>query len=307
MLVIASCCFALLFSPLALSQAKRPPVAASHLSVAERLGYPRDSRLLIIHADVGMMHSINRAAFEALEQGKITSATVLVPCPWFPEVAEFARKHPDIDFGIHLALNSEWRPYRWGPVLGKEAVPSLVDELGYFPPDEQQVYRRAKLDEVEREYRAQIERARAAGIKITHLDSHMSAAFGSADLYKVYRKVAASYRLPYLTVRTPAIESEIRAESMLIDREIQMRPRVPESQWLEWYKEQLHALPPGVYQMTVHLGYDDEEARGATEGRPWGAKWRQTDWDVVRSEQFQQFIKDEKFILVRWSDLSKAL
>src|SRR5438132_7862154 len=95
-------------------------------TVHERLGYPASARLLVLHADdLGMNHSVNRATFEALEKGWITSASILVPCPWFAEVARFARDHPDADLGIHLAVNSEWTGFRWGPISGAEAVPSL--------------------------------------------------------------------------------------------------------------------------------------------------------------------------------------
>src|SRR5919202_6901980 len=92
-------------------------------SVQERLGYPASARLLVIHGDdLGMAHSVNRATFEALEKGWITSSSILVPCPWFAEVAVFAREHQDADLGIHLAVNSEWTGYRWGPVSPVDAV-----------------------------------------------------------------------------------------------------------------------------------------------------------------------------------------
>ena len=103
-------------------------------TLQERLGHPADARLLVIHADdLGMSHSVNRATFEAFENGWITSASILVPCPWFPEVARWARAHPDADLGIHLALNSEWTGFRWGPVGPRDAAGSLVDRDGYFP------------------------------------------------------------------------------------------------------------------------------------------------------------------------------
>src|SRR5947199_2720764 len=103
-------------------------------TVQERLGYPASARLLVLHADdLGMSHSVNRATFEALEKGWITSSSILVPCPWFPEVVRFAQSHPDADLGIHLALNSEWTDYRWGPLSAKEKVPTLLDEHGYLP------------------------------------------------------------------------------------------------------------------------------------------------------------------------------
>ncbi len=282
------------------------PVSAQQKTLAERLGYPYDSRLLIVQTDIGMMHSINRAGFEAMEKKLITSATILVPCPWFPEAAAFAKAHPDLDFGLHLALNSEWRPYRWGPVSGRTAVPSLVDAEGCVPPTEDIVFRNAKPDDVEREFQAQIDQAKQAGVRVTHVDSHMSAVFGSEMLFGVYQRVAERNHLVYLLPRSSRFVKDVPANAIVIDREIQMRPGIPADKWLEWYKRELSALPPGVYQLEVHLGYDDEELRGATEGRDWGAKWRQTDWDVVRSPEFQQFLKERKFVLANWGDLAKA-
>src|ERR1700675_1680651 len=160
----------------------------------ERLGYSASARLLVIHADdLGMNHSVNRATFEALEKGWITSASILVPCPWFPEVVKWAREHPDADVGIHQALNSEWTSFRWGPVSPKDKVPSLLDPDGYLPLDTPDVGRNAKLPEVENELRAQIDRAQSAGIPLTHLDTHMGALFGSTDLYNVYQKMGYTY------------------------------------------------------------------------------------------------------------------
>src|ERR1700682_2777417 len=157
-------------------------------TVQERLGYPASARLLVIHADdLGMNHSVNRATFEALGKRWITSASILVSCPWFPEVVKWAKEHPDADVGIHQALNSEWTTLRWGPVSPKDKVPSLLDPDGYLPLDTPDVGRNAKLPEVENELRAQIDRAQSAGIHLTHLDTHMGALFGSTDLYKVYQ------------------------------------------------------------------------------------------------------------------------
>jgi predicted glycoside hydrolase/deacetylase ChbG (UPF0249 family) len=281
-------------------------------TVQERLGYPASARLLVIHADdLGMNHSVNRATFEALEKGWITSASILVPCPWFPEVARWATQHPNADLGIHLALTSEWTDLRWGPVSGADRVPSLVDAHVYFPLDTPDVARNAKVADVEYELHSQIDRAKNAGIPLTHLDMHMAGMVSSAALFAVYGKLRDEYKLPILlepsgTHGSPAGIS-VPAEEITVQRIVIMEPGVAPKDWLDWYKEQLAQLSPGVYQLIVHLAYDDEEMRGTTWDHPdWGAAWRQRDLDTVKSAEFRQFLKKQGFVLMTWKDLAKA-
>ncbi len=280
-------------------------------SVQERLGYPPSARLLVIHADdLGMSHSVNRATFEALEQGWITSASILVPCPWFPEAARWAKQHPDADLGIHQALNSEWTDFRWGPISGASKAPSLVDEQGYFPLETPAVAQNAKTPEVESELRAQIVRAQQAGIRISHLDTHMAALMATPELFSVYRKMGEEFHLPTLFERTGTHSPQgipVPADS-LVDRVVTMEPGVAPKDWLDWYEKELAVLPPGVYQLIVHLAYDDEEMRGATWDHPdWGAAWRQRDLDTMKSPDFQRFLKEQGFVLVTWKKLAEAL
>jgi hypothetical protein len=290
------------------------PAAASARSPAqtlqERLGHPATARLLVIHADdLGMSHSVNRASFEALEKGWITSASILVPCPWFPEVAAFARTHPDADLGIHLALNSEWKTYRWGPVSPADSVQSLLDEEGYLPLLSPPVAERGKIPEVERELRAQIQRARTAGIKISHLDTHMGTLGQSAGLLGAYRKMGAEFGVPVLLPRDSPLPpgASVPEQEILIDQLLGVAPGVPLTGWREAYEKVLAPLPPGVYEVIVHLAHDDEEMRGATVDHPdWGAAWRQFDFDMVKSEAFRGFLRAQGFVLVSWRDLAKA-
>jgi chitin disaccharide deacetylase len=287
-----------------LAVAAAAPAAAplQSRSLPERLGYAPGARLLVLHADdLGMSHSVNRATFEALEKGWISSASILVPCPWFPEVARWARAHPEADLGIHLALNSEWTSFRWGPLSTPSEVPSLVDDQGYFPLVETTVAARAKPAEVERELRRQVDRARSAGITLSHLDSHMGALFQSPALFAVYEGLGKTYGLPLLLQRS----GDGGRDDALIDRVLAIEPGVPAGGWLAAYQKLLEPLPPGAYQVIVHLGYDDEEMRGATSDHPdWGAQWRQSDLDLVRGPQFRDWLKAKGFTLVRWRDLA---
>jgi len=303
----------LLFAPLpVLTQQPSPPAAKS---LAERLGYPAGSRLLIIHADdFGMMHSVDTAIEEAFENHWITSASILVPCPWFPEVARWAKAHPDADLGVHLALNADWTGYRWPPVSPQPRDSSLVDADGYLPLTIPYVATHAKMPEVDVETHAQIDKAKASGIRLTHLDTHMGTIVSTDDLLKVYLATAQAYRLPALLARQPVpggtdfSRFQLSPNTIFLDQVLQIMPGVPKSQWLDAYERMLQPLPPGTYQLIVHLAHNDEEMQGATFDHPdWGAEWRQNDFDMVRSPEFQKFLKDQGFILITWKDLAKTL
>jgi predicted glycoside hydrolase/deacetylase ChbG (UPF0249 family) len=290
------------------------PAPSDTRTVQERLGYPATAKLLILHADdVGMSHSVNRASLEALEKGWITSASILVVSPWFAEVATWARAHPDADLGIHLALNSEWTTLRWGPISGRSEVPTLLAPDGYLPLATDGVGR-TNPREVERELRAQIDLARRSGVNITHLDSHMGALFNAEAPFNVYLGLGQSYGLPVLLERTsapgadpPPVWAQRALSLAVVDRVLQMMPGVSREQWVDAYKRMLAPLGPGVYELIVHLGYDDDEMRGATFDHPaWGAAWRQWDFDLVRNAEFRDWLKQQGFQLITWRELAKA-
>ena len=288
-------------------------VARPAATVQERLGYPANARLLVIHADdFGMAHSVNRAISEALENGWVTSSSILVPCPWFPEVAIWAKNHPDADLGIHLALNSEWMDFRWGPVSSKDRVPSLLDDQGYLPLLETAVARHAKPAEAALELAAQVERARAFGIHISHMDTHMGALMGTPELAKEYQRIGRQQGLPILWHRGASEnfppDAQQRPDFILTDDGLEISPGVKPENWLRTYESMLAPLKPGVHHLVVHLGYDDDELRGATRDHPdWGAAWRQSDFNMVKSAEFRQFLKSQGFVLVTWRELARAL
>ena len=154
------------------------------------------TEVLIRCDDIGMCHSVNMAIEKVLETGMPVSTSVMVPCPWFSEAVEILKKYPNASIGIHLTLNSEWKQYRWGPVAGAKAVPSLVDSVGLFFPSRSLLFgNNPKLSEIETELRAQIEKAIHAGLKIDYLDYHMSAAVQTPETRAIVEKLAAEYHL----------------------------------------------------------------------------------------------------------------
>jgi len=286
-------------------------LSAQTKTVAERLGHPANSKLLVIHADdLAAAHSIDVASFDALDKGAITSASIMVPTPWITEVAAFARAHPNADLGLHLTLTSEWDTYRWGSVSSPDKIPSLLDSTGTFPNDESVVAARAKPAEAEREIRAQIDRALALGIRPTHLDSHMGSLFTTPELIATYVKVAREYRLPFLAVRNPngPLGPSLTDKDVLLDAVVIADRQVPRDQWKAWYLKAIADLKPGLTELIVHLGHDDSELQAVTVSHEaYGSAWRQRDYEVMFSPEFKKALRDNHVILVTWKELGKLV
>jgi len=285
---------------------------SSGRSLAEKLGYSRDSKLLIVHADdVGVTHSVNAATIKALDTGLVNSASLMVPCPWFPEIADYAKSHPALDFGLHLTLTSERVYYRWSPVASNDKVPSLLDENGYFHHDWAATTINPK--EVELELRAQIDRAYAMGVRPTHLDSHQYRLYENGkDLFEILLRVAHEYKLAVFVARDwfadrPYLESSFTPADIVLDHTVTIAPSVPPEKWAEFYKTALKNLQPGVTEFVIHLAFADDEMRAATRERDtWGAAWRQRDFDFFTSQEFRQVLQEQNIKLVTWRELAHA-
>jgi predicted glycoside hydrolase/deacetylase ChbG (UPF0249 family) len=288
-------------------------VRAQTKTVAERLGYPADSKLLIVHADdLAVAHSVDSASFDALDKNAITSASIMVPCPWLTEVALYAKAHPDADLGLHLTLTSEWKTYRWGPVESKDKVPSLLDPSGYLWPETPSAVSHVKPEEAEREIRTQVEFAVASGIHPTHLDTHMGALFSSPELFAAFVKIAHEYKLPFFAPRLPGegakLLSLLQEKDIIVDSVVIANPTIQANAWMSFYIDAIKNMKPGLTEMIVHLGHDDAELQAVMMDHPdYGAAWRQRDYDIVTSPEFKKALQENKIILVKWKDLQKLL
>ena len=288
------------------------PLIGATQTLADRLGYPPGTKVVIIHADdLGETHAVNAAVIKALESGSINSASLMVPCPWFPEIADYAKSHPDTDFGLHLTLTSERIYYRWGPVAPADTVPSLLDNDGYFNHDWEQ-HQHINPKDVEVELRAQIERALAMGVRPTHLDSHQYRLIMSGkELFDVMVRLGHEYKLPIFVTRDwfadyPYLQQSLGPEDIVLDHTVTMEPGVAPEKWAEFYITALKNLKPGVTEFVIHPGFDDEELRAATRERPtWGSAWRQRDYDFFTSAEFRQILTEQKIALITWRELAR--
>lgn len=242
-------------------------------SLAEKLGYEPNDRILIINNDdSGMSHSSNIGTFEGFDKGVISSATIMVPCPWFSEVVEYAKENPNRDFGIHLTLTSEWKYYRWRGVAPKNLTKGLHDPEGYLWRKVEDVYKHGSPEEAYIEGRAQIQRALDAGISVTHIDSHMGTYQLNPNYMAIYAQLALEFDLPLRMASQATMEKfgfgNIRKEyeekglvftDYFIYEELQNYKDV-KSFWTDIIKN----LKPGVTELYIHASKMSDELKSIT-------------------------------------------
>ncbi len=282
-------------------------------TTAERLGFPPDSRLLIVHADdIGMCHAANVAFMEAAKGGCITAGSVMVPCPWFLEIADFAKQHPEADLGLHLTLTAEWKYYRWRPVAPGSSVPGLLDPQSYMYRDVLSVAQQAQPEEIETELRAQIEHALAQGLKPTHLDSHMGTLYAKKEFLMAALKLAEEYDIPFMFFNpTPQI---LEMAGGLYDRNLHEElakrgwpmldglysiEKTPVEESEAFYQDVIQNLKPGVSQIIIHPAAESPEIEAIS------GSWRQrnADFRIFTNPAMKQFIDEQGVQLVGWRQL----
>ena len=285
-------------------------------TLQEKLGYSKNSKLLIIHADdLGVSHSENAASIFAMEKGSVSSASIMVPCPWFPEIAAYAREHPKADLGLHLTLTSEWKYFKWGPVFAKEKVPGLVNKNGFLFSDVDSMRNSSNPAEVEKELRAQIERAKSFGIDITHLDSHMAALFGSEEYLKVLIKLGREYKVPVLLSKTgfrsvlnADLDSFVNEKDVLLDNIYTANPQDFKNGMENYYTGIFKSLLPGVNIILLHAAFDDREMQAVTIDHPdWGAAWRQADVNFFTGNNCKKLLQENNIHVITWREIRDKL
>ncbi|MEJ7678938.1 MAG: polysaccharide deacetylase family protein [Segetibacter sp.] len=190
------------------------PASAQRIdsTYAERSGYPKNAKVLILHVDdAGMSFDSNEGAINAMTKGVANSCSVMMPCPWVPAFVHYLKQHPQTDAGLHLTLTSEWSEYRWPPLSGKSAAPGLTDTEGDMWSSVEDVIQHASADEVEREIRAQLDRARSMGFEPTHFDTHMGTLLATPAFTERYIKLGIEMHIP---VMIPAGHSTLIKKQM---------------------------------------------------------------------------------------------
>lgn len=321
-------CFTVFVITAVTANAQKP----DSVTYAELLGYPKGSKVVILHVDdAGMSFDSNEGAINAITKGVATSVSVMMPCPWVPGFVQFLKKNPQVDAGLHLTLTSEWKEYRWGPLMGKPKVPGLVDNEDALWPSVAEVVQHAKPEEVYAEIKAQLDRARAMGLDPTHLDSHMGTLFANLGFMQMYMRLGIENKIP---VMMPAGHNTLIAAQMKMpkDQVYQLRGvgtvlwkaglpvlddlhnetyewKVPgevkndDKKLQEWktqkYIDAIKTFKPGIIMMIMHCTATTEVFQHISDSGP----VRRGDMLVMQDPAFKKALEEEHIILTTWREL----
>ena len=290
--------------------------------VLKRLGFEDNDRLVILHADdVGMCQASLTAFANLVDFGLVSSGAVMVPCPWFPAVAAYCREHPGVDLGVHLTLTSEWDAYRWGPISTRDPASGLMDEEGYFYRSSEAVQESGDPAAGQAELEAQVARALAAGIDVSHVDTHMGTV-AHPKFMAGYVQLALQHRLPAMVPRldeagwremgmegemvalAAQFVAQLEAQGVpMLDHLAGMPLEVEPGDRLAAAKRELGLLPPGLTHFIIHPAADTPELRAIT------PRWRSrlADYETFCSEELKAWIRDEGLHVVGYRALRALL
>ena len=299
---------------------------------AEKLGFPKGAKVLILHVDDGgMSFDSNQGVIQAMEKGVANSVSVMMPCPWVPGFVHYLKQHPNVDAGLHLTLTSEWDDYRWPPLSGKSATPGLVDKEGAMWATVEDVVKNAKADEVEMEIRSQLDRARTMGFVPTHLDSHMGTLFASPEFLQRYIKVGIENKIPVMFPggHNNMIAKETKASTETLNQLLQTGQMI----WgaglpvlddlhnvsYDWsypqdknmsdaalqkfatthYIKTIHELKAGLTMVIMHCTAPTEVFQHISDS----GIIRKGDLLAMQDPAFKKFLQDEGIILTTWREV----
>jgi predicted glycoside hydrolase/deacetylase ChbG (UPF0249 family) len=293
--------------------------AEEHMTWAERLGYPKDKKVLLLHMDdIGMCPEANAAAEQYINNKQILSASVMMPCPNAEEFIQWAKENPDADVGLHLTLTSEWKTYRWPSVTEPAKVPGLIDPDGKLWPEVPDVVTHASAEEVEREIRAQIEKCLALGFRPTHIDTHMGTLYGSPEYVEVFFKVAQEYNIPAnaIDLSDRDVVNKFKKQGYPINddviklaNEYQLTKlddfsSVPSGKTYEEKRsnffELVKSFKPGLTEIIFHPSVETDNLRTIT------GSWQQRVWEaqLFSDPVVHEFFEKEGIIHTNWKELT---
>jgi chitin disaccharide deacetylase len=310
------------------------PAQNADSTYAQKLGFPKTARVLILHADdAGMSFDSNEGAINAISKGVATSVSVMMPCPWVPAFVHYLKAHPGIDAGLHLTLTSEWDAYRWGPLAGKNNVPGLVDKEGAMWSSVEDVVKHASADEAEKEIAAQLERAGTMGFEPTHLDSHMGTLFASPAFLERYIKLGIENHIPVML--PGGADVLIKEQLHAPDQQIAQMQALGKILWnaglpvlddlhngsYDWkipeeiktddkklqafktgkYIEAIKSLQPGVTMMIMHCTATTEVFPHISDS----GSTRKGDMLAMMDPVFKKALQDAGIVLTTWRELKE--
>jgi chitin disaccharide deacetylase len=300
------------------NKSKKADVSEKKITNAEKLGFPEDSKVILLHCDdAGMCDEANIAIRHYFETGDLQSTAIMVPCPYAMELVEWAKKQESPDVGIHLTLTSEWKTYRWGSVSDPAKVPGLIDPEGKMWRDVPDVVTHASAGEVETEVRAQIDKVIGEGFTPSHIDTHMGTMYASLEYLRVFLKIAEEYKIPAnaIDLSDPAIAENFRKEGYPITTDVvellnqYSLPRldnfssVPDGDSYENKKANffvlINSLKPGLTEIIFHPSVETDNLKTIT------GSWQQRVWEaqLFSDPVVKEFFKENGIVITTWRDI----